>query len=110
LVEQFLKKPSNYLGFRYIDNILYVDYRFKNNLQFKYTYKKSKDKILATYYYHIEGEDFSKFSPEIEIKDNSKIHSDNVVINVINYFILKASDDLLEEVLFPLIFLPNPVS
>jgi hypothetical protein len=105
LNEIFRKKPSDFFAFRYSNSVLFVDYRMNNNTQFKLEYKNEKGKNLAKYFAAFD-EDFLEYSPPIEIS-GARLCSNSTLVNVINYFILKASDNVLEEALFPLLFLPN---
>lgn len=104
LIEIYKNTPCKYYACSYSNNILLVDYLYAGNVNFKYAYHKDKHKTLVTYFYPA-GNDFIKFSPAIVIKGDS-IHVQNNIIDIINYFILQSVNDILAEILFPIIFLP----
>jgi hypothetical protein len=106
LENHFKINPSKYFGYNYSNNTLIVDYRYINNPNYKYVYEKNSGVIFVTYSYMMD--EYIAYSPKIEI--HGKIYSDEMKVNIINYFIITSVSNLLSSVLFPLFFLENPVS
>jgi hypothetical protein len=80
--------------------VVYETYRFKDNVNVKYDFKIKEGKISITYYADRDIE----YYPDIEITGYS-LYSSDMVVNVINYYILT---DSVGTLLFPLLFLENP--
>jgi hypothetical protein len=101
--ESFKKKPSDFSAFRLEERTLFVDYQRQGNVDFKIVFEKRPEELLATYYYPVGENDYLEYSPPIQIRGNS-LHFPDTRINVINYFILRAADELLAAVMFPSLF------
>jgi hypothetical protein len=104
LKELFVKKPSEFNALRYENNVLLVDYRKENNINFKYVYMNQLGISHIVFYYPSGSDKYDKYSPPIEVK-GGHLHSEDARVNVINYFILQAASSTLSEILFPEIFL-----
>jgi hypothetical protein len=100
------------LAFQYSNNV--TEGFFSNDpdgnpdskIEYKFIPEKS-EKIMAIYYGGIDGDD--RYAPPIRIiKNNTKLYSDNQLLNILNYFIINSVSIETAEALFPLLFLENP--
>jgi len=103
LEEIFKIDPSKFSGITYSNNVSISDYRFKNNIMFRFEYRILSDGISITYYY-IGG---AIYSVDIKIEGDS-LYTNCLTTNVTNYFILKSARDIIATIFFPLVFLENP--
>ena len=102
LEEIFKIENTDFSAYLYKNNTLYDQYKRKGNLDYKYIFNNRGDnRISITYYYYGD-----EHSPDIEIKGDS-LYSENMVINIINNYILLGVG-ILQPYLFPLLFLENP--
>lgn len=110
LVEKLKNVPNNASGYRLYGNTLFVDYKYTNNVQWKYEFVKRGDVTYATYFYHmgpgLSDDDFNEYSPPIEIR-GPRLFRHDIAVNVINHFILVATETILPDVLFRSNFLSN---
>jgi hypothetical protein len=92
----------------YMNNTTGIYYQ-SGDISNKYIYYPSSREINVDYYGGIDGT--IKYEPSIKIKtDNTKLHSDNKLLNVLNYLLLQSTSATLADVLFPLVFFENPFS
>jgi len=103
LEELFKVNPSRFSCLTYVDNILISDYRFKKNTMNRFEYTALPDRYLVTYFYIDDV-----YSPPIEIRGDN-LYTHDIQKNVINYFILQSTFELLSDILFPFIFLETPI-
>jgi hypothetical protein len=106
-LEQIFKiNPSRFRGVSFSENTSIIDYRYKNNPQNKYVYIKRGGAIFMTYYRMTD--EFEEYRDRIKIEGN--IYCDSQKINIINYFIVYSVYSLVADILFPFLFLENPVT
>lgn len=99
--------PLSGMAFTYLNNV--TEFFLSDYREFKIVYKFMPEEIMAVYYGGMYGGDM--YTPPIRIIMNSdtKLHSKNQTINVINYFILNSVfTNGPQFALFPMIFLENP--
>jgi hypothetical protein len=88
----------------YNQNTLFHEYLDKDNIQFKYEFRKT-DQGIAVTPFHIPAGGYSAGGDIVITGDN--LRHNNMVINVINYFILTKLE-MLSEYFFPSLFLDDP--
>ncbi|QQO11008.1 hypothetical protein [Breznakiella homolactica] len=105
LESHFKVNPSKFSGCNYTNNTLIINYRRANNPNFKFEYEEDNGVIYVTYFYNMD--EFIEYSSKIEIHGN--IYSTETKTNVINYFIVASVYSLLADILFPTLFIENPI-
>ena len=103
LEEKLNEKAKNKTGYRFYNNVLFLDYNLYGNVNEKMLFKNNIAGMLVTYYYRmgdgLSDDDFDRYSPDIKI-EGDKIYNDDMKINVINHFILYVANYVLAGIMF----------